>query len=35
MWNTRSDMAMALIGAVLALTLFSGVHDRQIALLKR
>jgi hypothetical protein len=28
-------MAMALTGAVLALALFSGVHDRQIALLKR
>ncbi len=29
-WDTQSDMAYALIGAVLALTLLSGVHDRQL-----
>lgn len=29
-WDTQSDMFLALIGAVSALTLFSGLHDRQI-----
>ncbi len=33
MWDTQSDMAMALLGAVVALTIFSKVHDRQLALL--
>ena len=30
-WDTQSDMLMALIGAVTALLLFSRWHDRQIA----
>lgn len=30
-WDTQSDMAWALSGAVLALVLLSRVHDRQIA----
>jgi putative membrane protein len=30
MWDTQSDMAMALVGAVVALTIFSKVHDRQL-----
>ena len=29
-WDTQSDMFFALIGAVTALLLLSGVHDRQI-----
>jgi len=29
-WDTQSDMAFALVGAVSALLLLSGVHDRQI-----
>jgi putative membrane protein len=29
-WDTQSDMLMALIGAVTALTLFSRLQDRQI-----
>ncbi|HES76165.1 MAG TPA: DUF2238 domain-containing protein [bacterium] len=29
-WDTQSDMLFALIGALAALLLFSGVHDRQI-----
>ncbi len=29
-WDTQSDMFMALIGAVLALVLLSRVHDRQL-----
>lgn len=29
-WDTQSDMLMALIGAVLALVLLSRVHDRQL-----
>ncbi len=29
-WDTQSDMFLALIGAVSALTLLSGLHDRQI-----
>ena len=29
-WDTQSDMAMALLGAIAALVLFSRVHDRQI-----
>lgn len=33
MWDTQSDMAMALLGAVVALTILSKVHDRQLALL--
>ena len=29
-WDTQSDMAMALIGAVCALILLSKYHDKQI-----
>ncbi len=29
-WDTQSDMFLALIGSVVALTLFSGIQDRQI-----
>jgi putative membrane protein len=29
-WDTRSDMPFALIGAVVALLVFSSIHDRQI-----
>lgn len=29
-WDTQSDMALALLGAVLALALLSKLHDRQI-----
>jgi putative membrane protein len=32
-WDTQSDMFLALIGAVSALVLLSGLHDRQIAAL--
>ncbi len=30
-WDTQSDMALALLGAVCALLLLSRVHDRQLA----
>ena len=33
-WDTQSDMLLALIGAVTALTLLSRVHDRQIQALQ-
>jgi putative membrane protein len=33
-WDTQSDMFCALIGAVAALLLLSGLHDRQVARLK-
>ena len=29
-WDTQSDMAMALVGAIIALVLLSGLHDRQL-----
>jgi putative membrane protein len=29
-WDTQEDMAMAAVGAVLALVTMSGVHDRQL-----
>ena len=29
-WDTQSDMGLALLGAVLALLLFSRYHDRQM-----
>jgi len=29
-WDTQSDMFLALIGAVTALAIFSGLHDRQL-----
>ncbi len=32
MWDTQSDMAMALLGATVALTILSKVHDRQLEL---
>jgi putative membrane protein len=34
-WDTQSDMAFALGGAVIALVLLNGLHDRQIAALRR
>jgi putative membrane protein len=33
-WDTQSDMAIALLGSVLALALLSKVHDSQIANIK-
>jgi putative membrane protein len=30
-WDTQSDMACALLGAILALLMLSRIHDRQIA----
>src|SRR6185503_13321477 len=30
MWDTQSDMAMAFLGALLALTLLAKLHDRQL-----
>jgi len=35
MWDTQSDMAMALLGAILALTFLSNLHDRQLASLQQ
>lgn len=32
-WDTQSDMALALLGALLALMLLARVHDRQLAAL--
>lgn len=29
-WDTQSDMALALLGAVCALIFFSGLHDKQL-----
>ncbi len=29
-WDTQSDMALALLGAVSSLLLLSGVHDKQL-----
>jgi putative membrane protein len=29
-WDTQSDMALALVGAVLALLLLNRLHDRQM-----
>lgn len=34
-WDTQSDMGMALLGAILALLLLSKWHDRQLASLRR
>lgn len=31
MWDTQSDMALALLGAVVSLMLLSACHDRQLA----
>lgn len=33
-WDTQSDMFCALIGSIVALALFSGWHDRQLAALR-
>lgn len=33
-WDTQSDMAMALFGAVLSLVLLSRIHDRQLRSVK-
>lgn len=30
-WDTQSDMALALLGAMMALVLFGRLHDRQLA----
>jgi putative membrane protein len=30
-WDTQSDMALALVGAIAALVLLARVHDRQMA----
>jgi putative membrane protein len=30
-WDTQSDMAMALLGAIVALLVFSKLHDKQLA----
>ncbi|PLX88277.1 MAG: DUF2238 domain-containing protein [Desulfuromonas sp.] len=30
-WDTQSDMAMALLGAILSLLLLAGYHDRQLS----
>lgn len=30
-WDTQSDMAMALLGAITALVTLTGLHDRQLA----
>jgi len=32
-WDTQTDMALALIGSILALALLARVHDRQLAFL--
>jgi putative membrane protein len=29
-WDTQSDMFLALLGAIFALLMFSRIHDRQI-----
>lgn len=34
-WDTQSDMGWALLGAVAALALLGGLHDRQLARLSR
>lgn len=34
-WDTQSDMAWALFGAILALVLLGGLHDRQLRSLAR
>ena len=34
-WDTQSDMFLALVGAVIALLLLSGLHDRQLRKLER
>jgi len=34
-WDTQSDMAFALLGAILALLLLAKIHDRQLTKLRR
>ena len=34
-WDTQSDMALALLGAIMALLFLSGIHDRQLLLMKK
>lgn len=34
MWDTQSDMGYALFGAIVALTMLSKIHDKQLNLLK-
>lgn len=34
-WDTQSDMGMALIGALVAVAIFSRLHDKQITRLER
>ena len=34
-WDTQSDMALALLGAVVAVALLGSLHDRQIGALDR
>jgi hypothetical protein len=29
-WNTQSDMALALLGAILSLVALSKIHDKQL-----
>jgi putative membrane protein len=29
-WDTQSDMALALLGAIIAIVVFGGIHDRQM-----
>ncbi len=31
-WDTQSDMFMALVGAIAALSLLSKIHDRELSL---
>lgn len=33
-WDTQSDMALALVGAILALATLNGLHDRQLQALQ-
>lgn len=33
-WDTQSDMAWALSGAILSLVLLAGIHDRQLMLIR-
>jgi len=34
-WDTQSDMGMALLGALLALVFLAGIHDKQLAIFCR
>lgn len=33
-WDTQSDMAFALVGAITALVLLGRIHDRQIRIIR-